>query len=169
MPTETIVLGGEAVRTLCELLRPGLRAIIVGINPSPVSVQAGHYYQGQLGRRLWQRLTQYGILTDLAKGQEDMAAYRQGFGFVDLIRRPTRRAAELTAGEVSAAIPDLLARLKPYAKDDPLILFVFKQAADAVGPALQSEGFRIQRFPAPYLKSEKVEAIMKAIKSELSK
>ena len=32
---------GEQVETLADLLRPGLRAISVGINPSPVSVAAG--------------------------------------------------------------------------------------------------------------------------------
>jgi hypothetical protein len=47
---------GQQVETLADLLRPGLRAICVGINPSPVSVAAGHYYQGQIGRRFWQRL-----------------------------------------------------------------------------------------------------------------
>jgi len=47
---------GEKVETLADLLRPGLRAVIVGINPSTVSVEAGHYYQGTLGKLLWKRL-----------------------------------------------------------------------------------------------------------------
>lgn len=167
MPTETITIRGKRIRTLPEMLRPGLKAIIVGINPSPVSVLAGHYYQGQLGQRLWQRLGQSGIVTNLAAGNEDVIAFRQGFGFTDLIRKPTARAAELTPREITAAVPDLIQRLKPYVKDDPLILFVFKQAADAVGPFLEAEGFRTMKFPAPFLKSEKVEAAMKTIKREL--
>ena len=36
---------GERVATLEDLLRPRLRAVCVGINPSPVSVEAGHYYR----------------------------------------------------------------------------------------------------------------------------
>ena len=40
---------GEDVETLADLLRPGLNAVCVGINPSPVSVAAGHYYQGPPG------------------------------------------------------------------------------------------------------------------------
>ncbi|MBV9247290.1 MAG: hypothetical protein JO366_21040 [Methylobacteriaceae bacterium] len=43
--TETIKISGQDVRTLRELLRPGLKAVFVGINPSRVSVDAGHYYQ----------------------------------------------------------------------------------------------------------------------------
>ena len=35
---------GEQVETLADVLRPGLRAVVIGINPSPVSVAAGHCY-----------------------------------------------------------------------------------------------------------------------------
>jgi hypothetical protein len=47
---------GASVLTLGDLLRPGLYAVVVGINPSPVSVAAGHYYQGQIGQRFFKRL-----------------------------------------------------------------------------------------------------------------
>ncbi|MBV8564647.1 MAG: hypothetical protein JO273_04225 [Methylobacteriaceae bacterium] len=70
--TETINISGQDVRTLRELLRPGLKAVFVGINPSRVSVDAGHYYQGKLGRRFWDRLQQYRITTTLPKRGEDM-------------------------------------------------------------------------------------------------
>jgi hypothetical protein len=41
---------GEDTETLEDLLRPGLRAVAVGMNPSPKSVAAGHYYQGKYGQ-----------------------------------------------------------------------------------------------------------------------
>jgi hypothetical protein len=44
---------GRSVTTLEDLLRPGLLAVVVGINPAPASVATGHYYQGRAGRRLW--------------------------------------------------------------------------------------------------------------------
>ena len=53
LPTEPILIDGRLTETLPEYLRPGLRAVFVGLNPSPVSVAAGHYYQGKLGRRFW--------------------------------------------------------------------------------------------------------------------
>jgi hypothetical protein len=34
---------GQQVETLEDLLRPGLRAVCIGINPAPTSVRAGHY------------------------------------------------------------------------------------------------------------------------------
>jgi TDG/mug DNA glycosylase family protein len=41
---------GEEIETLDDLLRPGLRAVAIGINPTPKSVAAGHYYQGKYGQ-----------------------------------------------------------------------------------------------------------------------
>jgi TDG/mug DNA glycosylase family protein len=47
---------GERIETLEDLLRLGLRAVCVGINPAPPSVKAGHYYQGRRGQAFWTRL-----------------------------------------------------------------------------------------------------------------
>jgi len=81
MSTVTIEVDGVELETLAELLRPGLRAVVVGLNPSNVSVDAGHYFQSRLGLRLWQRLQQAGILHSLPRGGEDDEAFRQGIGF----------------------------------------------------------------------------------------
>jgi TDG/mug DNA glycosylase family protein len=167
LPTERILVGGEEVETLAERLRPGLRAIIVGINPSPVSVLAGHYYQGRMGKLLWKRLAAHGILRDLEAGKEDEAAFDQGFGFVDLIRRPTATSAELSRAEIAAAVPGLVNRLRSYRSDDPLILYVFKAAEQATAPQLQSKGFRTARLPGPYMEQAKVDAIMSQIALDL--
>ncbi|MEO6207502.1 MAG: hypothetical protein ABIP77_06075, partial [Candidatus Limnocylindrales bacterium] len=53
--TTTLVQGVQTV-TLADLppLRDGL--LFIGLNPSPVSVEAGHYHQGRLGRTFWRRL-----------------------------------------------------------------------------------------------------------------
>ena len=51
MGTESIEIDGRQTETLRELIAPGLRAVFVGLNPSPVSVAQGHYYQGRLGKR----------------------------------------------------------------------------------------------------------------------
>jgi hypothetical protein len=56
---EEIELSGQRIRTLKSLLRRGLKAVFVGLNPSPVSVNRGHYYQGKLGQRFWARLREY--------------------------------------------------------------------------------------------------------------
>lgn len=42
---------GAEYLTLRDVLPESPRAVVVGLNPSPVSVAAGHYYQGQVGQR----------------------------------------------------------------------------------------------------------------------
>ena len=60
---------GARVKTLRDLVRPGLRVWIVGVNPSLNSVRVGHYYQGALGKRLWAALEKCGVVSAPARGQ----------------------------------------------------------------------------------------------------
>ena len=46
---EDILVDGQQVRTLRELLRPGLTAVFVGLNPSPVRLQLGIIIKASLG------------------------------------------------------------------------------------------------------------------------
>ena len=57
--------------------RPGC-VLLVGINPAPLSVAAGHYYQGKHGQRLWKRLSDIGLLKNAAAGREDDAIVNTG-------------------------------------------------------------------------------------------
>src|SRR4051794_40840432 len=90
---------GEQIETLEDLLRPGLRAVCVGINPALTSVAAGHYYQGQLGQAFFGRLRRADLLPRVA-GWEDDSAFGGGIGFTDIVKRPTRSAAEISPEEL---------------------------------------------------------------------
>lgn len=116
----------EEVTTLADLLRPGLRGVVVGINPSPVSVAAGHYYQGRFGQRFFAGLTQAGVLP-AGSGFEDDRAYSAGLGFTDLSKRPTARAHELPTDELNRGRSRLEGRLR--ALEIPRIIFTFKKSA----------------------------------------
>src|SRR5688572_8759489 len=76
--------------------------LLVGINPAPVSVKAGHYYQGTHGRRLWARLASLGLLQCATPGKEDEAFVAAGNGLTDLVKRPTPSAATVTPSEMAA-------------------------------------------------------------------
>lgn len=166
MPTERILINGVMTETLQEHLRPGLRAVFVGLNPSPVSVKAGHYYQGTLGRRLWDRLREYGIVRWERVGAEDDFAVKLGFGFADLVRRPTPRGDGLTRAEKAEGAVTLVARLRQL-PDRPLIVFVFKDAWDFAAPGLEQAGFRTLRLPGPYAAKELVASQMREIAAAL--
>ena len=64
----------------------------MGLNPSPVSVEAGHYHQGRLGRTFWRRLMLAGILPPgtTIEGADD-ALVGAGHGITDLLKRPSKR------------------------------------------------------------------------------
>lgn len=97
--------------TLPHYLRPGLRLVFIGYNPSVYSAGAGHYY-ARAGNVFWRQLNASGLLPHPA-GPEDDASLMDaaGVGFVDLCPRPTVRADELTEDEIAAGARRLHAQL----------------------------------------------------------
>lgn len=141
--TETIWLEGEQVLTLRELVSPKVHTVIVGINPPPPAVKAGHYYQGRLGRQLWRcmRLAGIGSLRESDRGLEDSILFAQGFGFLDLVRRPTPRASDLTRIEWRNGAKSLISRIVAL-DQKPRVIFVYKSVADLVKDPIQALDFR---------------------------
>jgi TDG/mug DNA glycosylase family protein len=123
----TIVVAGLRVETLADLPPLRNRLLFVGLNPSPVSVAAGHYHQGKLGQTFWRRLMVAGILPKgPAVEAADDAIMAAGHGITDLLKLPTARDtatdADLTAGV--GALWQKIAIWRPAA-----IVFVYKRAA----------------------------------------
>jgi len=54
----TIEIDGGPVKTLLDIVpqRGPLRMLIIAKTPAPVSVEAGHYFQGAQGRMFWNSL-----------------------------------------------------------------------------------------------------------------
>lgn len=89
---------GEHVETLEDFLRPGLRAACIGVNPAPRSVESGHYCQGTLGQRFFERLRSVDLLPRGSHWEDDLG-FANGIGFTDIVKRPTRSATEVRAHE----------------------------------------------------------------------
>jgi len=161
---------GEQVETLADLLRPGLRAVCVGINPSPVSVAAGHYYQGPIGRRFWQRLQRVGVIEKTGTGREDDAAFLAGIGFTDIVKRPTARADAISAAEFEHGRELLAEKLRRHRP--ALLIFTFKKAAITLlgpfkghghRPELEFAGAQIFVTPGPYERADRVVAALEQL------
>lgn len=105
---------GVEVETLEDLLAKNLRAVCVGINPSPVSVAAGHYYQGRAGQRFFARLREAGVIPQTGDGYEDDAALRAGIGFTDIVKRPTPSAKDVRPEEYAHGRELLEAKLDRF-------------------------------------------------------
>lgn len=168
MATEEITLAtGQKVLTLKELLRPGLKVVFVGLNPSPVSVRIGHYWQGRHGVRRWALLRKFEITPPLPRGTEDDAAFDLGYGFCDLIRRPTPSSEDLGGEELRAAPADLLLRLNVIG-DNPLIVFIYAKACRCAEHLLLESGYRVNQLPGPYATTSKVQQMMVQLRDFLS-
>jgi double-stranded uracil-DNA glycosylase len=138
-----VELDGQVVETLVDLppARGGL--LFVGLNPSIVSVHAGHYHQGRLGRLFWRRLIKIGILpAGTVLETADDALVAAGHGITDLIKRPTPRDVA-TNGELTAGVGPLwqkVALWRPGA-----VVFVYKRGASiAAGRPLPQRWGQLQ-------------------------
>ncbi len=166
---------GEKVETLEDLLRPNLRAVIVGINPSCVSVEAGHYYQGRLGQLLFRRLKTVGLFDGARRGEEDDVLLSLGVGFTDIVKRPSRRANELTAEELTHGREELQRKLA--ALDVPLLIFTYKRTAELLYGRFDGAGFisapgeRPARFvmPGPYAQRAVADALLAELREHLER
>ena len=96
-----------------DLLKPDLKVLFCGYNPSLRSGHTGHHY-AHPGNRFWRVLHAAGITDRLYNPDEDEALPDLGIGFTNLCSRPTRRADELTRDEIRSGAEELRARLERY-------------------------------------------------------
>ena len=165
-PHHAIVdIDGERVQTLADLPPLRDRLLFVGLNPSPVSVAAGHYHQGRLGRSFWRRLQTASVIPPTLEGDwEDDTLMAAGHGITDLLKVPTPRDeasdASLTAGV--GPLWQKIAIWRPAA-----VVFIYKRAATiAAGRPLtepwgQLDGVALAGrpcflMPGPYASTEQV-------------
>jgi TDG/mug DNA glycosylase family protein len=94
-----------------DLLRPGLRLVFCGYNPSLRSGASGHH-SAHPGNRFWRALHLWVLTERLYNPAEDAALLDLGIGFTNLVSRPTRRADELSAAEIRAGALELRAKLE---------------------------------------------------------
>ncbi len=161
-----IDIDGERVETLADLPPLRDRLLFVGLNPSPVSVTAGHYHQGRLGRTFWRRLVTAGVLpatTDIETADDALMAV--GHGITDLLKLPTPRD-EATDAALTAGVGPLWQKIaiwRPAA-----IVFIYKRAASISAgrdlaeswghlPGVALAGRPCVLMPGPYAPVEQVD------------
>ena len=96
-----------------DLLRPGLKLVFCGYNPSLTSGRSGNHY-AHPGNRFWRVLLASGVTDRLYEPQEDETLLGIGIGFTNLCSRPTRRADELTREEIRSGAFALRQKLEQF-------------------------------------------------------
>lgn len=170
----TIEIDGRAVETLDDLPPLRDRLLFVGLNPSPVSVDAGHYFQGRLGRTFWRRLVTARILppdTDIDTADDALVA--AGHGVTDLLKLPSPRD-EASDAVLRAGVGPLWHKVSVWRP--AAVVFVWKRAAEiAAGRKLdepwgQLEGVALSGrpcflMPGPYAPVAEVDAGLNLIRN----
>ena len=93
---DVIVVEATRARTLPDYVRPGLRLLLCGLNPSLRAADAGVGFVSP-SNRFWPAALAAGMVT---RAREPWHAVREhGVGFTDLVKRASPSAAEVRADE----------------------------------------------------------------------
>jgi len=77
----------EAAR-LRDRVAPGVRVLLVGINPGVRSATLGHHFAGY-SNRFWKLLHESGLVPEPIGFEDDVRLPEWGYGITNLIARPT--------------------------------------------------------------------------------
>jgi TDG/mug DNA glycosylase family protein len=86
------------MRTLPDLLRKGMKMILVGANPGDRSARVGHYYAGR-ANQFWPLMYNSGVIPEPLSYEDDRRVLEFGIGITDLVKRPTRGIEEIERQE----------------------------------------------------------------------
>jgi double-stranded uracil-DNA glycosylase len=112
------VTGPGELREIADVVRPGLRLLLVGINPGVRSAQMGAHFAGR-GNRFWPALHAAGITPELLGPERQHELLDLGVGITNLVARPSARADELTVEELRAGARALARKV---AEHRPLVV-----------------------------------------------
>src|SRR6059058_3580950 len=93
-------------KTIPDLVGPGMRVLLVGINPSLWSGWAGYHF-ARPANRLWRTLHEAGFTDRVLHPSETDALLAAGIGVTNLVRRATARADEVEPVELRAGVQRL--------------------------------------------------------------
>lgn len=94
-------------------LENGLQIVFIGFNPSIRSGELGHHYANPRNN-FWRILQQSGLTPRLYEAAEDGELLKLGYGFTNIVARPTVGAEDITREEYNAGRELLRGKLEQY-------------------------------------------------------
>jgi double-stranded uracil-DNA glycosylase len=99
--------------TIPDLGQPGIKVLLVGINPSLWSGWAGLHF-ARPGNRLWRTLAAAGLTPAQLDPSDTAAIVAAGLGITNLVARATARADELDNTQIAAGVEPLRALVRAW-------------------------------------------------------
>jgi len=93
---KVLLVAARRLHTLPDTVAPGMRLLACGLNPSLYAADVGVGF-ARGGNRFWPAALAAGLVSRDRDPRHALIAH--GVGMTDLVKRPTRQAAELTADE----------------------------------------------------------------------
>lgn len=94
-------------------LENGLQIVFIGFNPSIRSGELGHHYANPRNN-FWRILQQSGLTPRLYEAAEDGELLKLGYGFTNIVARPTVGAEDITREEYNTGRELLRGKLEQY-------------------------------------------------------
>lgn len=94
-------------------LTRGLKILFIGFNPSIRSGETGHHYANPTNR-FWTILYKSGLTDRKYTSEEDAHLLKMGYGFTNIVPRPTRNAQEITPEEYRSGREELIRKISFY-------------------------------------------------------
>ncbi|WP_066061918.1 mismatch-specific DNA-glycosylase [Neobacillus soli] len=86
------------MKPINDHVKENLRVLFVGFNPSIRSSELGHHYANP-NNRFWKILFEAGLTPRKYDASEDGKLLELGYGFTNIVQRPTKAADEITKEE----------------------------------------------------------------------
>lgn len=118
--------------TLADILpeNGNLDILFIAKTPAPISVEAGHYFQGKQGTMLWNRLSDYNILKVPYGDFADNHLLNNNYGITDIVKVPRNYGNEPSDDEYRQGLNRILGTIKKY--NPKVIVFVYKAVLDKI-------------------------------------
>ena len=103
----------ETLKTLPDLLKPGLDLVFVGINPGETSARLGHYAANR-GNAFWRLLSTSPLVSHPVTHEDDASLAEAApfrIGFTDVVKRVETDSTKVTRAEVHNATVAFRARV----------------------------------------------------------
>ncbi|WP_422660063.1 mismatch-specific DNA-glycosylase [Paenibacillus sp. EC2-1] len=98
---------------IMDHLDHGLSILFIGFNPSLRSGEVGHHYANPRNN-FWRILHRSGLTPRLYDTSEDAELLKLGYGFTNIVARPTRGAEDITREEYEEGREILRVKLEQY-------------------------------------------------------